>query len=52
MLGEGLYLFSEPNNYYFGRTSQGLQSIYNWTNTATILRTVEKSHENLENRSI
>ena len=51
-LVEDFYLYSDPNNYYFGRASQRLQSKYNWTNTATILKTAEKSHESLENRSI
>ena len=37
-------MFSEADNYYFGRASQWQQSKFNRTNAATILRTVEKSH--------
>ena len=29
-------MFSEPNDYYFSRASQGLQPKYDWTNTAAI----------------
>ena len=38
-------MFKEPNDYYFGRPSQGQQSKYNWTNTAIA---VEKSSKSLE----
>ena len=45
-----LYLSGEPNNC-FDRAAQGHQSKCNWRNTATVLKTLVKSHKCLKKQN-